>query len=338
MVVRPAITADAPALHSLVLESEGALERFDDTPAAAAAAIAASEQTLAGSAAPGEEGVLLVAEEAASGRVLGCIGLTGRVGLSEPFYDYRLGRVVHSSRPLRSYRCLDVLYLCNDLTGASEAHSLYVARAARRQGLGALLARAAQLFMAAHRETFADRTIVELRGKVDAAGRSPFWEAIGRHFFRVDQRRAERLVAQGNKAFIAELMPKHPVYVSLLPETARDAVGGIHDEIRSLAALLEADGFRFESHVDIFDGGRVLECRTSDLSGVAHARRLLGRPAASPADPREAWVAAGQGHDFRAVRSTGTVDATTFATAPDTLARLRAAGDAPLLVLPDRMT
>jgi arginine N-succinyltransferase len=202
--------------------------------------------------------------------------------------------------------------------------------------VAALLARAAQLFIAAHRETFAERTIVELRGTVDAAGRSPFWEAIGRHFFRVEQRRAERLVAQGNKSFIAELMPKHPVYVSLLPDPAREAVGGIHDEIRSLAALLEADGFRFESHVDIFDGGRVLECRTQDLAGVARARRLLAHPAAPSPAARPTWIANGQGIRFRASMAIGTVSAESFETAPETLARIGAANDAPLLALPER--
>lgn len=299
--VRPAVAADAAALHAMVVEAEGALERFDDSVAAAEAAIAASQTALRGEAPEARQHFLLVAENTDSGALRGCIGLSAKIGLEQPFYDYRLGQIVHSSRPLAAYRCLDVLYLCNDLTGCSDAHSLYVRRDARQRGTALHLVKAAQMFIAAHRERFAARIVAELRGVVDAAGRSPFWEAIGRHFFRVDQRRAERLVAQGRKAFLAELMPKHPVYVALLPEAAQQAVGGLHRDIGALTALLEAEGFHFASHVDIFDGGRVLEAHTDALAGVAHTRRYVLGTAEAAADGGDWWLAAGFGTDFRAI-------------------------------------
>jgi arginine N-succinyltransferase len=326
LLVRPAVASDLAALHALVVEAEGALERFDDTPEAVAAIIASSEKALAGQASIAQQNFLLVADDGA-GHLAGCIGLTGRIGLEQPFYDYRLGKIVHSSRPLASYRCLEVLYLCNDLTGCSEAHSLYVRRDCRQRGTAQRLVKAAQLFIATHADAFAPRIIVELRGVIDEAGRSPFWEAVGRHFFRVDQRRAERLVAQGSKAFLAELMPKHPVYVALLPESAQQAVGGLHHDIDGLAALLEAEGFRFESHVDIFDGGRVLEGHTHELTGVARSRRLratVGAPATT--DPW--WLAAGRGGAFRALGGRASAEGDTLTVSAPTLEALGAgAGD-----------
>ena len=63
--------------------------------------------------------------------------------------------------------------------------------------------------------------IAELRGKLDADGKSPFWEGLGRHFFAMEYSTADYLTGIGQKAFVAELMPRHPVYVNLLPESAR---------------------------------------------------------------------------------------------------------------------
>jgi arginine N-succinyltransferase len=58
---------------------------------------------------------------------------------------------------------------------------------------------------------------------------------------------------------VAELMPRHPVYVNLLPER-RAAIGEVHDDTQPARVLLEQEGFRYEGYVDIFDAGPTLEC------------------------------------------------------------------------------
>ena len=63
-----------------------------------------------------------------------------------------------------------------------------------------------------------------LRGKLDADGRSPFWEGLGRHFFAMDYSRADYLTGIGKKSFIAELMPRYPVYTRLLASEARAVI------------------------------------------------------------------------------------------------------------------
>ena len=52
---------------------------------------------------------------------------------------------------------------------------------------------------------------------------------------------ADYLTGIGQKSFIAELMPKHPVYVNLLPADARDAIGvpGAQHEVGILDCLQE---------------------------------------------------------------------------------------------------
>ena len=55
---------------------------------------------------------------------------------------------------------------------------------------------------------FAPKVIAELRGRLDAEGRSPFWEGLGRHFFAMEYSTADYLTGIGQKSFIAELMPQ----------------------------------------------------------------------------------------------------------------------------------
>jgi arginine N-succinyltransferase len=109
---------------------------------------------------------------------------------------------------------------------------------------------------------------------VDADGRSPFWEGLGRHFFAMEYTTADYLTGIGQKSFIAELMPRHPVYVSLLPESARAAIGEVHDDTRAARTMLEQEGFRYEGYVDIFDAGPTVECFRDNVHAVRQSQVL----------------------------------------------------------------
>ena len=56
-----------------------------------------------------------------------------------------------------------------------------------------------------------------MRGWQAETGRSPFWDHLGSKFFGLGFDSADHLSAVGDKRFIAELMPKYPIYVDLLP-------------------------------------------------------------------------------------------------------------------------
>src|ERR1044071_8095475 len=75
----------------------------------------------------------------------------------------------------------------------------------------------------------------------------------------------------GNQ-FIADLMPKHPVYVAMLNDDARAVIGLPHPSGRAAMKMLEAEGFRHEGYVDIFDGGPTMTARTNDVHSIAEAR------------------------------------------------------------------
>ena len=150
------------------------------------------------------------------------------IGLTEPWYNFRVGLTVSASQELNIYREIPTLFLANDLTGNSELCSLFL-HADYRNGLnGRMLAKARLLFIAEFSQLFGNKIIAEMRGMSDENGRSPFWESLGRHFFKMEFSQADYLTGVGNKAFIAELMPKFPLYTCFLSEDARTVIGQVH--------------------------------------------------------------------------------------------------------------
>ncbi len=223
---------------------------------------------------PGHQRYMFVVEEADSGEIGGCCAVEAACGLDEPFYNYRVGQTVHASRTLDVYSRVPTLYLSNDLTGTSVLCSLYLTPEFRAGGIGHLLSKSRFLFMAAHPRRFADKVVAEMRGVSDENGRSPFWEGLGRHFFAIEYDDAEHIVGQGNKACIAELMPKHPIYTVLLPPEAQAVMGQVHPTTAPALKLLEQEGFRYQGYVDIFDGGPSVEAPVEAVQSIARSQRL----------------------------------------------------------------
>lgn len=251
---------------------------------------------------PGHERYLFVLEDARDGVVGGCCAVEAACGLDEPFYSYRVGLTVQASTRLSLYNRVPTLYLTNDYTGSTVLCSLFLRPSFRgRDGAGRLLSKCRFLFMAAHRARFAERAIAEMRGVSDERGRSPFWEGLGRHFFGVDYGEAERIVGLGNKSFIAELMPAHPIYSVLLPDEARAVMGQVHEHTRPALRLLESEGFRHQGFIDIFDGGPTVEAPVAAVRSIRDSRALescIGVPSPK-AVPH--LLANDRLHDFRCV-------------------------------------
>ncbi|MCE1839814.1 arginine N-succinyltransferase, partial [Enterobacter hormaechei] len=107
------------------------------------------------------------------------------------------------------------------------------------------LSRSRFLFISAFRHLFSKTIFAEMRGVANSQGESPFWNALGQHFFNVPFSEADYLTVTGSKTFIAELMPYHPIYVPLLPEEARQAIGQVHKNTLPARIILEKEGFAY---------------------------------------------------------------------------------------------
>lgn len=215
---------------------------------------------------------VFVLENTETGQVMGTCQIFGQVGQKWPFYSYRItNHTQHSEELNRTFRA-EVLNLTTDLEGSSEVGGLFLHPAERAGGNGMLLARSRYLFIRNHRSRFSDRTLAELRGVIDESAGSPFWDGVAGRFFGMSFQEADEFNAVHGNQFIADLMPKHPVYIAMLPESARHVIGLPHPTGRAAMRMLENEGFRWEKYIDIFDGGPTMTVRTEDIRSVREAK------------------------------------------------------------------
>lgn len=274
MIVRPVRSADLPALFDLARSTGAGLTTLPANMERLAHRVSWAEKTFRGEAERADADYLFVLEDD-DGKVVGISAVAGAVGMREPWYNYRLGLTVSASQELKIHREIPTLFLANDLTGNSELCSLFL-HAEHRSGLnGRLLSKARFLFIAEFRELFGDKVIAEMRGMSDAEGRSPFWESLGRHFFKMEFSQADYLTGVGNKAFIAELMPKFPLYTCFLSPEARSTIGRVHPDTEPALAMLKGEGFAYQGYVDIFDAGPAIEVPTDKIRAVQNSQTLV---------------------------------------------------------------
>jgi arginine N-succinyltransferase len=220
---------------------------------------------------------------------------------------------------------MSLLNISHDLTGYAEVCSLFLSPRYRTAGVGGLLSRSRFMFIAQFTDRFPQRLCAELRGHFDENGESPFWDAVGSHFYQIDFNEADYLSSHGKKSFVAELMPRYPVYLDLLPDAAQRAVGVTHKDTAPARKMLEAEGLRYENHVDIFDAGPVLECHTTDLRTVREsvvARVRIGDRTQTDSDAKS-LVSNTLLEDFRCGATTGAVENGAFVLTAEEAAALR---------------
>ncbi|MEM8781933.1 MAG: arginine N-succinyltransferase [Planctomycetota bacterium] len=262
--LRAARDGDLPALVELARTAGPGLTTFPADAGRLAQRLSASEAR--------DEPLLVLCD--ADGRAHGVSGLVRRVGdaaQDDPFYAYRRERTIHRSEGLGVRKEVEALHLVAEYDGPSEVGTLFLHPDARGGGLGRLLSLGRFLLMANDPEHFQRCVIAELRGVVDEQGRSPFWDALGSHFFGVSYADADARSSR-DKRFIAELMPTHPIYVPLLPRGARDVIARVHPKTEPAKRLLESEGFYATNLVDIFDAGPALRCDVSAVRTVRQSR------------------------------------------------------------------
>lgn len=252
----------------------------------------------------GDDLFVFVLENTATGDVRGTCQIFSAVGQKWPFYSYCIGALTQHSEELeRTFRA-DILNLSTDLEGATEVGGLFLHPGERAGGLGMLIARSRYLFLRNHRERFGERTIAELRGVIDEAGGSPFWDGVAGRFFGMNFQDADEFNAKHGNQFIADLMPKHPVYIAMLPETARAVIGVPHPSGRAAMRMLEEEGFAWEKYVDIFDGGPTMTVRTDQIRSVREAEDtpifMIDDSLGDQKQGEKRLVAVGKLADFRA--------------------------------------
>lgn len=333
MLVRAARTEDLPALLKLALEVGSGLTSLPASEERLERRLHTVSASFAGEL-PGADADYLFVLEDDQGQVIGTSGVLAAAGLREPWYSYRRGLTVTASRELNVYRQQQTLFLTNDLTGASALCSLFLSLPHRHSLYGRLLSRARFIHMAEFAADFSPRVIAEMRGLSDNQGRSPFWDSLGRHFFRMDFARADYLTGAGSKSFIAEMMPKFPLYACFLSDEARAAMGRVHPDSEPALAMLLEEGLQDQGYIDIFDGGITIEAPVNQIRSIRDSQTLL-LATGTPGEEAQNWLMHNRSRaGCRITAAPGRVAAGTLVVAAETAERLQLRAGTPVRAVP----
>jgi arginine N-succinyltransferase len=216
---------------------------------------------------PGGEDYLFIMEELFTGKLVGVCAIISKIGGFEPYYFYRLEETAHESKLIHVKNKITSLHFHFIHNGPAEMCSLYLHPEFRNSQNGRFLSLSRFLFIAENRKFFEDQVIAEMRGMVNDSGHSPFWDAVGKNFFKIDFPTADYL-SMKNKRFIEELMPKYPIIANLLPEDAQFVIGKVHPNTEPAKKILEQEGFRPSGLVGIFEPGPVLIAEVDSIRSI----------------------------------------------------------------------
>ncbi|MES2988602.1 MAG: arginine N-succinyltransferase [Pseudomonadota bacterium] len=298
-VIRAARDGDLQALYEMAKLTGGGFTNLQPEKEVLRGKLARSQQAFEREGDdPVDEVFLLVLENTETGDVRGTCQIFTAVGQKWPFYSYRIGIDSKHSQELDRTFQSELLNLTNDLVGCSEVGGLFLHPGERAGGLGMLLARSRYLFIKQHRARFANRILAELRGVIDQAGGSPFWDGVAGRFFGMSFQEADSFNAVHGTQFIADMMPKHPIYTAMLQDSARSVIGMPHPSGRAAMRMLENEGFAFENYIDIFDGGPTMTARTDQVNAIRDS--VMSKVVALEVGGEPVLASAGRMLDFRA--------------------------------------
>ncbi len=273
LVARPATTDDFDALVNLARRAGAGFTSLAVGDEALQRRLVKSEKSFTSKTSISPDHVyLLMLEDTDTGTICGMSAVKAQIGIRDPFFNFRILKIAQKSEVTDRRFDMDVLILVNEYAGASEVGSLFVTSDMRGAGAGRLISQARYMLMAADRERFSDTIISELRGHVDENGYSPFWEAIGRKFFKMDFNEADQISAEKDNQFILDLMPTFPIYAELLPDDAKAVMGQTHPAGIGARRYLEGEGFRYNGVIDIFDGGPSVSAPRDDIRTIKDSR------------------------------------------------------------------
>jgi len=308
-------------------------------PAAVHEILDLSERSFSGSIGdPRRREYVFVLRDVEKDRAIGTSMVIGQLGRKDaPYIYFDVLTEEKYSATLDRHFVHNVLSIGYSFSGPTEIGGLVLHPDYRRvpERLGMLISYVRFMFIAVHQADFQSELLAELLPPLEADGRSPLWEAIGRHFTGMDYREADRL-SKRNKEFVRGLFPDGDIYASLLKPEAQAAIGKVGPQTRGVEKLLRRIGFRYADRVDPFDGGPHFVAQTRDVVLVERTRTAIAEPGAVGPSAARALVAreTDASPQFLAVASPFREAGERVVLPPETVEHLGVDRGAPVTLLP----
>ncbi len=223
---------------------------------------------------PFEREYLFVLEDTRDGKILGTSMIIAQHGTREaPHIYFQVTKSEAYSATIDKHFTHTVLSIGYNYEGPTEIGGLVVDPPSRSgpEKPGKQLSYVRFLFMAMYRKLFRERVLAELLPPLLPDGRSLLWESCGKKFTGLEYPEADKLSRQ-NKEFIKELFPASDIYTTLFPERAQRIIGDVHPETKGVQRMLERIGFKYQDHIDPFDGGPHYEAQLPEITLVRRFR------------------------------------------------------------------
>lgn len=306
-LIRPVVIDDTEAVFALAASLGPGMTTFPADQETIAAKVKNAVASFSGHCQKSQAEYLMVLEDSTNGKILGVSAVYPEIGRPFGFFSYHLDKVIHHSAVSQFNMEVDVLNLSNAYTGMTEIGTLAVSPDLRRGGAGKMLARARYMLMACFPHLFSDHVIAEMRGWQDEDGSSPFWEAVGEKFFKVDFPAADKMSAVKGAEWFAALLPKNSLYLPMLSDAAQDCVGKAHETSAIAMKMLLKEGFRFENFVDIFDAGPQVIARLDTIKTVNESQKLKLAKGSVDENAPDYLISNHELSDFRLIRAKATI-------------------------------
>lgn len=212
-------------------------------------------------------------------RLVGTSAIIGQHGTrNAPHISFEVGTEENYSPSLDLRMVHKTLELVHSYEGPTEIGGLLLHPKHRKTitesgvRLGTQLSFVRFLYMAMRPERFNPVVMAEMMPPYVTAGSSPLWDALGAKFTGLSYMEADERW-RTDKDFVEKLFPTYPIYVTLLPPEAQSVIGSVDEHTRPALKLLESIGFRYNNHVDPFDGGPHYSVRRDDVTLVKRSMK-----------------------------------------------------------------
>ncbi len=225
---------------------------------------------------PGPEIYVFVLEDMIHRRLMGMIKLTALANRGNLFYSYQIQSLCQISVKLQVNKTLPTLHLVSNYTDASSMSSLVLFPRYRKKGMARLLLVALHLYPTEFPQRFPKRMIGEIRGCYDSSGCSVFWKHVVQHFIKdMDYPTYLQLLSDGMETEILGLLPRGPIYISLLSAEVRQVIGKPHADSRGVIQNIKAMGFSYQEHVGYSSAAPIYECNISRIQPIEQSREAV---------------------------------------------------------------